>query len=256
VTAGPLFITNCTIAGNAAVGGAGGSLTSPGGNAYGGGIHGSGAPQGMVLVNATIASNATSVTGPSPIAFSFGANLATSNYMATLRNSILAYPGSDQNVSGPVTDGGHNICSDGSAAFASGTSLNSTDPALLPLANYGGPTHTMALAANSPALDAAPSVDAPAYDQRRFPRPFGNGVDIGAFELGPTVPPLLVERNQAAVRISFVGQENLSYRLERSDSFAAWELQQSTGPLTSNGLWSTTFAPAGLLRFYRLALEY
>jgi hypothetical protein len=61
------------------------------------------------------------------------------------------------------------------------------------LADNGGPTQTIALRNSplNPALDAADPADAPAFDQRGFPR--DATPDIGAFELGPTTLPPLVE---------------------------------------------------------------
>jgi hypothetical protein len=53
------------------------------------------------------------------------------------------------------------------------------DPLLLPLADNGGPTETMALQAGSPAIDL--SDDCPATDQRGEPRV--GRCDSGAFEL-------------------------------------------------------------------------
>jgi len=59
-----------------------------------------------------------------------------------------------------------------------------------PLANNGGPTFTMALASNSPAIDWAPIGGAPMTDQRGLMRPVGSGIDLGAFEFGAALPPL------------------------------------------------------------------
>ena len=58
------------------------------------------------------------------------------------------------------------------------------DPRLASLGDYGGPTDTMALLENSPALDAGDSTLAAAFvsDQRGSLRIVGAGVDIGAFE--------------------------------------------------------------------------
>src|SRR5919197_317241 len=59
------------------------------------------------------------------------------------------------------------------------------DPLLLPVANNGGPTDTMALAGASPAIDAGDPAACPPLDQRGVAR---LGVcDIGAFEYYP--PP-------------------------------------------------------------------
>ncbi|MDP4529303.1 InlB B-repeat-containing protein [Alkalimonas delamerensis] len=59
--------------------------------------------------------------------------------------------------------------------------LISEDPLLLPLADNGGPTLTMAFQAGSPALGAGVlNSDTPSVDQRGLPR--GAAIDIGAFQ--------------------------------------------------------------------------
>jgi len=60
----------------------------------------------------------------------------------------------------------------------------SADPRLLPLADNGGPTRTMALAAGSPALDAGSDSAGLTTDQRGdgYRRVAGRNADIGAFE--------------------------------------------------------------------------
>src|SRR5262249_25562801 len=55
-------------------------------------------------------------------------------------------------------------------------------PLLGPLADNGGPTRTMALQFNSPALNKIPAGSAPPVDQRGTARPFGGTSDLGAFE--------------------------------------------------------------------------
>ncbi len=58
------------------------------------------------------------------------------------------------------------------------------DPQLQPLADNGGPTRTMALGLQSPAVDVANEMFCPTYDQRdTVTRPQFNGCDIGAYEL-------------------------------------------------------------------------
>jgi uncharacterized repeat protein (TIGR01451 family) len=62
------------------------------------------------------------------------------------------------------------------------------DPGLAPLADNGGPTDTMALPPNSPAIDAGTSVGCPPTDQRGIARSQGTACDIGAFELAVAPP--------------------------------------------------------------------
>src|SRR5205814_10233162 len=97
-----------------------------------------------------------------------------------------------------IVDGGHNIDDGASCGFTgthctttTGTSFCGTDPLLDPAgpADHGGPTQTIALTGESPAIDAgdetvcaAPPVGG--LDQRGFDRP-GVGAtrcSIGAYE--------------------------------------------------------------------------
>ncbi len=99
----------------------------------------------------------------------------------TVYNSIIA-DNSGSGCLGPVTDAGHNLSADGSCGFTHPASRANTDPLLGPLAANGGPTLTRALLVGSPATDAANPATGPTIDQRGFPRPYGIGPDIGAFE--------------------------------------------------------------------------
>lgn len=74
-----------------------------------------------------------------------------------MSNTIVANSTSDGNCSGVVTDGGHNLDDGTSCGFSTANgSLNNTNPRLDPagLAHNGGPTQTVALLADSPAIDA------------------------------------------------------------------------------------------------------
>jgi hypothetical protein len=85
-----------------------------------------------------------------------------------------------------------------------GTSSNPINPLLGMLGDNGGPTFTHALLAGSPAVnagdpDASPGEDdVPPHDQRGAPykRVSGARIDIGAFELQPTIPALFGDYNQ------------------------------------------------------------
>ncbi|TVQ28656.1 MAG: hypothetical protein EA370_16320 [Wenzhouxiangella sp.] len=61
------------------------------------------------------------------------------------------------------------------------------DPGIAPLADNGGRSRTVALLADSPAIDAGMLTLGIDFDQRGpgFPRLFGESQDIGAFEFGP-----------------------------------------------------------------------
>ena len=62
------------------------------------------------------------------------------------------------------------------------------------LADNGGPTQTMAMQSNSPAINRVPPALSPATDQRGVPRPQPQGglSDIGAYEL-VTLPAILTQ---------------------------------------------------------------
>ena len=254
VVAGTLFATNCTFALNAVLGGNGGTPGAWAGDAYGGAIHFEGGA--TVLMNVTIASNLANVPRPlgtSGGGLSGGMNLAVAtNASVTVRNSLLA--GASNSVWGTLTDGGFNMCSDGTASFSSGSSFNFTDPKLLPLADNGGPTLTMALAANSPAIDWAPAAGAPATDQRGVARPSSgaNVVDLGAYEFVPAPPTLGAARSGGSLNVSFVGSSGKTYRLERCTNFSDWELHELIGPLPTNGPVTRTIPAALHCQFFRL----
>jgi hypothetical protein len=110
----------------------------------------------------------------------------------TVTNTILANSTSGGNCAGTMTDGGHNLDSDGTCGVGP-----ATDPMLAPgLVSNGGPTHTIALLADSPAINAgdesvcsAPPVNN--LDQRGYVRP-GVGAtscSIGAYEYNSPGPP-------------------------------------------------------------------
>jgi hypothetical protein len=92
-----------------------------------------------------------------------------------------------------VTSGGDNLVSDASC-FPALAALNDRvglEPRLDALADNGGPTKTIALQADSPAIDQV-IVNAPGCsgtDQRGVARPLGLRCDIGAFELPTRYSP-------------------------------------------------------------------
>jgi hypothetical protein len=190
--AATMRLLNCTVAGNVARAGSnstgGGSSTGRQGGAYGGGLCNSGGS--MTLDQVTLANNAAVPSGPIDPFFpaaiiTLGGNLFGTNGSTSLRSSIVANSLSGSNSFGVLTDLGHNLSSDASANFTGPGSLNSADPKLGPLDNYGGHTPTMALLTGSPAIDTGDNVTFPPADQRGRARPYGSAADIGAFESSP-----------------------------------------------------------------------
>ncbi len=205
---GSLTVSNSTFSGNRSVYGGGinnsGSLTvsnstfskntvfgDSGVNSkigFGGGINNSGS---LTVSNSTLSGNE---------AYNSGSGIGGGG---TIRNTIIAgnrittpyhASGIDVNwdVSGKFTSFGYNLIgnSTGSTGFGSigdivGNAYNPIDPRLAPLDFYGGPTQTIALLQDSPAIDAGdPTIldTDPTTDQRGFPRVINGRADIGAFE--------------------------------------------------------------------------
>jgi hypothetical protein len=264
--ASQLVMTNCTIALNLAQGGDAHDI------AFGpGGVVGTGAGGGvyntsngvLTAVNVTIASNSVSAVAAgfnwTNYGFADGANIAVTNGTIWLRNSILAYPNTNHSAWGTITDGGFNMSSDGSAIFSSGTSFNFTDPLLGPLADNGGPTLTMALSLNSPAVDFGTSIGAPLTDQRGFPRPAGLGFDMGALELNASPiqrPILTINRPGNNVRLNFGAQAGGTYVLQGSTTLTTWSDLEVIGPYgidTQVNRTNSLYFPA--IEFFRLRVQ-
>lgn len=253
--AGELNLTNTTIALNSAEGGA--SSFTPGygsaGSGLGGGLY---STNGSVYTcNATIASNFV-IGGRtfSTNGLADGANVANAGGVLTVARTILAYPGTNNNAWGTITDAGYNISSDGSAGFNSGASFNFTDPRLLEAAENGGPTPTMALQTNSPAIDLAPTAGSPMTDQRGLPRPSGSGVDAGAYEFQvvESRPSLLLSARQDGLRLRFTAQPETTYELQSSITLSNWVELEVIGPFGSETQVERTVTPQEPSTFYRL----
>ena len=141
----------------------------------------------------------------------------------TLLNSIIALNPGGPNCSGDIVDSGHNISDSG--CFTHPTSRTNIDPRLGPLGNHGGPTPSLPLLVNSPAIDAALDASAPAIDQRGVSRPQGAHADIGAFEARPDElrSHLSIFRASANnVAIHLLGRTTKPYSLEASSTLSTW----------------------------------
>jgi hypothetical protein len=184
-------ITNSTISGNSASRIVGGMYTDA---------------KNVNIYNSTIAFNTAASAKSNENFFAAGVALTVKavGEAVTLQSSILSnntYGSSENDLSttgGAATIGGaENLVRASSAGVPVGT-LVSVCPLLGPLRNNGGPTKTLALASNSPAIDAGNSIVEKDYDQRgsaltngvldyiRVSGPTGNPsprADIGAYEV-------------------------------------------------------------------------
>jgi hypothetical protein len=215
VNTGTLSVTNSTFYQNSATGGTGGDggvggvkggAGGAGGSAIGGGIYNSGK---IMVVNCTFskgdAAGGGSGTGGTGVntgkngkaGASFGGNIANvakkKKTGFTLANSIIGEATSGKGGYGTIKDGGYNISADKSIKLKKGLGSLMNTNALEgggDIADNGGPTETIALADDSPAVDLIPldlsqvTTAPPTSDQRQlFNRPIGNGYDVGAYEL-------------------------------------------------------------------------
>jgi len=258
--ASQFFVTNCTVALNMTVGGGGdGTSIAISGNAIGGGVFNN-AGAVFVGMNLTIASNSCSSPAGVQLTNGFAAGFQIGNSNGTLRvhNTLIAYSGTNSNAYGPITDDGYNISSDGSAALFSGSSYNYTDPQLAPLGNYGGPTLCMALLASSPAIDNGDGNGAPNVDQRGYSRPFGSGVDMGAYEYGALPPPpsVAIGASGSNVQISFTADPPNTYFLQYSTNLVTWINLSTNGPVSSQTNINQTISKQGYGHcYFRLLVQ-
>jgi hypothetical protein len=166
---GSLTVNNSTLSSNSAK--------------YGGGVYTPGTSSSALLLNnATLANNkAASAGGGIDVA-------AGSNVL--LHNTLIAgnhAAGKPSDVSGSLnSSSNYSLIGDGSGGLSTanhnvlGTSAKPLNPLLAPLANYGGPTKTMALLPGSPAINAGSSAYGGSTDERGKRRV--GATDIGAFE--------------------------------------------------------------------------
>jgi hypothetical protein len=153
---------------------------------------------GLRMTHSTVAFNAVDETSPFGIGgILIGSNETTGAY--AIHSSIVANNqagaeamlGTDLSLflsEVPITIiGDHNLVGESSGLVLPEDTLGG-DPLLLPLADYGGPTRTHALAAGSPAIDAGDNAAGLTSDQRGglHLRTFGAAADIGAFEVQPS----------------------------------------------------------------------
>jgi len=209
-----LTVLNSTISGNTATGNPGGGILNAG---------------DAIVTNSTISGNSTSSSGGGIGNGSYSLTVKDNTFSgnsATSGGAIFNWTGGTTQVgdtvlnagasggtlfdnSGTITSLGYNLASDNGGGFltATGDQIN-TDPMLGPLQGNGGPTFTHGLLPGSPAIDAGdPSFTPPPdFDQRGlgFPRVVNGRIDIGSFEVQPTVR-VTVQTNPAGLTFSVDG---------------------------------------------------
>jgi CSLREA domain-containing protein len=198
-TFGTANIRRSTISGNSSFG-------------AGGGISASGEDGNLTLVNSTVANNQSDQDGGGIFneatahlksvtvarnegnganqPFIRGGGISTrveGPPFLHITNSIVALNtignGQDPDCYGDFASGGYNLVGDvtaGCTGFDGPGDTEDPTPGLLQLADNGGPTQTIGLQADSPAIAAANPVNFPATDQRGVAR--DGPPDIGAFE--------------------------------------------------------------------------
>jgi CSLREA domain-containing protein len=181
---GELILLGTTVAGNRATRGGGIYLTGPGGTVDGSTIarNVASASGGGLEVRGELAIDASTVAGNRAGRGGGIRRPAAASADVSVRGSIVS-----DNTAARGTDCAAALVSlGGNAGFARGCGLRSTadhtgiDPRLRRLGAYGGPTPTMALRPDSPAVGAAGGCGEPA-DQRGAPR--DRRCDAGAYEL-------------------------------------------------------------------------
>jgi len=101
------------------------------------------------------------------------------------------------------------------------------DAQLQPLADNGGPTKTMALLANSPAVNQGSGSGAPATDQRGQAR-VGN-VDIGAFEYSVATPGFSLAASPTTVNVTQGSTASSSITVTPSGGFTGSVVLSASG---------------------------
>ncbi len=198
---GQLSISGCTFQANQATGGGGVEnvqatvlITN---STFQGNQGGAGAIENLsgkvVVTNSTFADNSNHAGSTITNLNLLQSRLGRPAGIVQLTNTIIdARSGNRRACEGSITDGGSNL----QYPFSDcGTSIPVADPKLQPLADNGGPTMTMALAPDSPAIRAGDrgtcmSQSIGNIDQRGFQRIENPGdatspaCDIGAFQHG------------------------------------------------------------------------
>ena len=216
------------------------------------------------ITSSTFTRNSASTSGTNSDNESAGGGIVSAYGLTTIKNTIVAgnsvqrgtntFGGPD--MAGFFTSQGYNLIGNNEVAVGFpagnpnanndyvGTNTAPIEPLLGPLQDNGGPTHTHALLANSPAIDRGNSFGL-ATDQRGVSRPQRAASDIGAFEqtfvtMSPTFGGFI---------ISYQGVPDEIYSLQYSSDLISWhEFTRDVSPVSAG---RPRNAPA---EFYRAQL--
>ncbi|OLE56503.1 MAG: hypothetical protein AUI36_15720 [Cyanobacteria bacterium 13_1_40CM_2_61_4] len=227
VNTGLVFVVNCTVTANAAMGGSGVlDPRLPSINVRGRGLGG-----GLANIQGTVHLKNTIIAG---------------NSAGPATNSLM-------DLSGTFLSEGHNLTGDtnGASGFINSDLLN-VAANVGPLQDNGGPTFTHALLAGSPAIDAGASDGAPFVDQRGFPRPARFEFDIGAYEFRSAYER--VQFQDGKVQVWFITEPNQIYPIQTTTNFLSWQTIGAI-PATSSGWFLFEDNPNLPARFYRILLS-
>jgi hypothetical protein len=184
-----------------------------------------------------------------------GGSIFNQSSIITLKNTILANSVSGGNYGGSsLVDGGSNLSSDETGNFKNQTSLNKIDPKLVASLEFnGGPTATLAILTNSPALNAGDDSACLPFDQRHARR--SGRCDIGAYEISGALADFVVtvQRQTNNVVLNWP-VSNLSLILESSDEIAPaafWQTVTNVPAILTN-FHSLTITATNRTRFFRL----
>jgi hypothetical protein len=226
---GTTLLTNCTVTGNFATNGGGGLVNNSG---------------TTTLTNCTVTGNTAGNKAGG--LYEFDGPFSTLN----LGNTVVAAntaTASGPDALGTVASQGNNLIgkTDGSSGWVGsdllGTVAVPLNPLLGPLANYGGPTQTIALLPGSPAIGAGKNALIPAgvtSDQRGLPRIVSTVVDIGSFESsGFTIAILSGSGQSAGVLTAFPARLVATVRADNPSEPVAGGLVRFAPP--SNGASAT-----------------
>jgi hypothetical protein len=184
-------VSNSTFYGNYAVRGVAGGEGAQNGTDAGGAIFTVGGS--LRVRNSTVSGNESTGDGAGIVVYA-PASFGQPTFFALANTIVAGNTGRDECfvVGNVQTAGSNNLvtphANDAGAACPGITQTG--DPVLGALQlNAPGHTPTMAPDAASPAIDSGDPTGAPTDDQRGIPRPYGAGVDIGAYEYdGPPMP--------------------------------------------------------------------